>query len=458
MDTTSPTHSPDGSAGPAVLPLASAPAGALRGEARVPGDKSISHRALMIGGIATGTTRVTGLLEGEDVLATAAAMRSMGARITRGDDGIWTIEGVGVGGLAEPADVLDMGNSGTSTRLLAGLLATHPVSAFLTGDASLRKRPMARVTVPLSEMGAVFTTRAGGRLPMAVTGSGTPRAISYVLPVASAQVKSAILLAALNTPGRTTVVEPVPTRDHSEHMLRHFGAIVAIEDRPEGGQVIAIEGRAKLVGRDVTVPGDVSSAAFPMVAAAIRPGSDVLLPGIGLNPRRAGLVETLREMGADIAFENPREQAGEPAADLRIRHRPLRGVTVPPERVPSMIDEYPILAVAAAFAEGTTRMLGLGELRVKESDRLAMMAAGLAACGVAVSVDGDDLIVEGGGRVAGGATVETALDHRIAMSFLVLGTAAEAPVTVDDATPIETSFPGFAALMNGLGARIGPAA
>jgi 3-phosphoshikimate 1-carboxyvinyltransferase len=443
---------PHGPAG--ARPAISRRAEALSGTGRVPGDKSISHRSLMLGGIARGTTTVHGLLEGEDVLATAAAMRALGAKVARGEDGVWQVEGVGVGGLGEPADILDMGNSGTSTRLLSGLLATHPINCFLTGDASLRKRPMARVTGPLSEMGAGFVTRAGGRLPLAIVGTGMPRPIRYTLPVASAQVKSAILLAGLNTPGRTTVVEPVATRDHSEHMLRHFGAILAIEDLPEGGQAISIEGRATLAGRTVTVPADVSSAAFPMIAAAILPGSEIVLPGVGLNPRRAGIITTLGEMGADIAFENRRQEAGEPAADLRIRAGRLRGVTVPADRAPSMIDEYPVLAVAAACAEGTTRMIGLSELRVKESDRLAMMAEGLSACGVAVEIEGDDLIVHGGRAIAGGATIATALDHRIAMSFLVLGLVARDPVTIDDLSPIDTSFPGFLDLMNGLGARM----
>jgi 3-phosphoshikimate 1-carboxyvinyltransferase len=441
---------------PAVRPMISRRSGALAGTVRVPGDKSISHRALMLGGVARGETVIHGLLEGEDVLATAAAMRQCGATVDRGADGLWRIEGVGVGGLTEPAGILDMGNSGTSTRLLAGLIATHPVTAFMTGDASLVRRPMTRITAPLSLMGARFVTRGGGRLPMAVIGAVNPQPIAYTLPVASAQVKSAILLAGLATPGTTTVIEPVPTRDHSEHMLRHFGAALDIVDRAEGGQAISVTGPATLTGIVVRVPGDISSAAFPVVAALIRPGSDIAIEGVGLNPRRAGLIDTLLEMGADIAFAGRRVAAGEPVADLRIRASDLRGVTVPAARAPSMIDEYPVLAMAAACARGTTRMRGLAELRVKESDRLAAIAIGLAACGVKVAVEGDDLLVEGG-PVAGGAMVATALDHRIAMSFLVLGLVAAAPVAIDDGAPIETSFPGFSALMNGLGAGIAPA-
>lgn len=436
------------------LPLVSRRTASLAGAVRVPGDKSISHRALMLGGVAVGETTVHGLLEGEDVLATGAAMRAMGCEATRGDDGVWRIWGVGVGGLSEPSSVLDMGNSGTSTRLLAGLLATHPLTAFMTGDASLVKRPMARVTVPLEQMGARFVCRSGGRLPMAVIGAETALPITYVLPVASAQVKSAILLAGLNTAGTTTIIEREATRDHSEHMLRHFGAEVRVEDS-EDGQAISIVGQPELTGREIRVPGDVSSAAFPIVAALIRPGSDVLLTGVGLNPRRTGLIDTLIEMGGDITFQNRRVEAGEPVADLRVRGGALKGVDVPPERAPSMIDEYPVLAVAAACAEGATRMLGVAELRVKESDRLAMTADGLAACGVRIEVGEDTLTVHGNGRPpAGGATVATALDHRIAMSFLVLGIAADAPVAIDDSRPIETSFPGFASLMNGLGAEI----
>ncbi len=443
-----------------MQPLTSHPTGTLSGTIRVPGDKSISHRALMLGALAVGRTEVDGLLEGEDVLRTAAAMNALGAAASRLDDGTWQVDGVGVGGLSEPDSVLDMGNSGTAARLLTGVLATHGLTAFMTGDASLVKRPMARVTVPLVRMGAQFVTREGGRLPMAIVGTRSPVPITYTLPVASAQVKSAVLLAGLNTPGITTVIEPHATRDHSENMLRHFGAEVSVDDTEEGGQAITIAGEPELTARRITVPGDISSAAFPIVAALIRPDSDITLTGVGINPRRTGLLDTLIEMGGRIELLNRREEAGEPIADIRVRGSELNGVDVPPERAPSMIDEYPVLGVAAACATGTTRMLGVGELRVKESDRLAMTAAGLEACGIAVDADSDSLTVQGTGQNVGvpegGATVATELDHRIAMSFLVLGMAARSAVAIDDAQPIETSFPGFAALMNGLGASIAP--
>ncbi len=424
----------------------------------MPGDKSISHRALMFGALAVGETVIEGLLEGEDVLRTAAAMRALGARAERGADGVWCVRGRGVGGLAEPDDVLDMGNAGTGARLLMGLLASHRVTAILTGDASLRRRPMGRVVAPLRLMGAEFVARGGDRLPLAVLGTAEPMPITYRLPVPSAQVKSAVLLAGLNTPGETTVIEPEPTRDHTELMLRHYGATVRVEQLPEG-RAVTVEGQPEITGRAVRVPADPSSAAFPIVAALIRPGSRVVLPGVGLNPHRIGLIDTLREMGADIAVANARTEAGEPVADLTVEAGELAGVDVPPERAPSMIDEYPVLAIAAACAKGRTTMRGLAELRVKESDRLAAVADGLAACGVEVEAGEDSLIVHGTGkRPRGGATVPSGLDHRIAMSFLVLGMAAEAPVGVDDAGPIETSFPGFAPLMNRLGARIVPAA
>ena len=430
--------------------------GALAGDVRVPGDKSISHRALMIGAVAIGETRIHGLLEGEDVLNTAQAMRGLGAEVTRDDSGVWHVHGVGVGGLSEPNNVIDMGNSGTGARLLTGLVAAHPFACHITGDASLRSRPMARIIAPLQEMGARFIARAGGRLPMAVIGAEMPLPIDYTLPVASAQVKSAILLGGLNTAGITTVVEPQPTRDHSELMLRHFGADISVEDLPGGGRRIALTGQPELTGHEVRVAGDPSSAAFPAVAALIVPGSRVTLRHVGLNPLRDGLYRTLVEMGADIRFENRRDEAGEPVADLIVSHGPLRAVDVPPERAPSMIDEYPILAIAAAFAEGTTVMRGLAELRVKESDRLSAIAAGLKANGVRVEVGDDSLTIHGtGGKVMGNGTVATHLDHRIAMSFLVLGLASEQPVTVDDGAMIATSFPGFAPLMAGLGARIG---
>jgi 3-phosphoshikimate 1-carboxyvinyltransferase len=432
-------------------PLAAkAPSRPLSGEALVPGDKSISHRALMFGALAVGTTDITGLLEGEDVLRTAAAMRALGAEVADLGGGHWRVAGRGIGGLVEPADVLDMGNSGTAARLLCGLLAGHPLFAVMTGDASLRKRPMKRVTEPLSATGARFATRAGGRLPLAVEGAADPLPLDYTLPVASAQVKSACMLAGLSARGITRVVEHEATRDHTENMLRHFGATVRVA--VEGhGRVIELDGQPELVAAPVVVPGDPSSAAFPAVAALLVPGSEVLLRGVGLNPLRAGLFATLAEMGADITRLNPRTEGGEPVADLLVKASALRAVDVPPERAPAMIDEYPILAVAAAAARGTTRMRGLKELRVKESDRLAATAALLAANGVAVTVEGDDMIVQGaGGPPAGGGDVVTHMDHRIAMSALVLGLASRAPVRVDDAAFIETSFPGFAALMNRL--------
>jgi 3-phosphoshikimate 1-carboxyvinyltransferase len=432
-------------------PLAAkAPALPLTGEAAVPGDKSISHRALMFGALAVGTTDITGLLEGEDVLRTAAAMRALGAEVADLGAGHWRVAGRGIGGLVEPADVLDMGNSGTAARLLCGLLAGHPLFAVMTGDASLRKRPMKRVTEPLSATGARFATRSGGRLPLAVEGAADPLPLDYVVPVASAQVKSACLLAGLCARGITRVVEREATRDHTENMLRHFGAAVQVGIDGHG-RVIELTGQPELVAAPVVVPGDPSSAAFPAVAALLVPGSELILRGVGMNPLRAGLFATLAEMGADITRLNERTEGGEPVADLLVKASALRGVDVPPERAPAMIDEYPILAVAAAAARGTTRMRGLKELRVKESDRLSATAALLAANGVTVMTEGDDLIVEGaGGPPAGGGEVVTHMDHRIAMSALVLGLAARAAVRVDDAAFIETSFPGFAALMNRL--------
>lgn len=435
--------------------LRSQQTGSLSGAARVPGDKSISHRALMLGALAVGESVVGGLLEGDDVLHTAACLRALGAEITRHDDGSWHLFGRGVGGLVEPADLLDMGNSGTGARLMMGLVATYPFTTFFTGDASLRSRPMRRVSEPLSRMGARFVTREGGRLPAAVIGTAQPVPIRYELPVASAQVKSALLLAGLNTPGETVVIEPEPTRDHTERMLRAFGAEVTVEATESGGRVVTLTGFPELTGRRFEVPADPSSAAFPAVAALLVEGSEILLTNVGINPLRTGLYLTLQEMGANISFENLRDQGGEQVADLRIRASRLKGVEVPAERAPSMIDEYPILAIAAACAEGTTRMNGLAELRVKESDRLGAMARGLAACGVAVEEEADALIVHGTGRPpAGKATIATHFDHRIAMSFLVLGMVAAAPITVDEAESIATSFPGFVALMNSLGASI----
>lgn len=429
---------------------ASRPGAPLIGTIRVPGDKSISHRALMFGALAVGETRISGLLEGEDVLRTAAAMRALGADIVQDGPGAWRVAGRGVGGLVEPADVLDMGNSGTAARLLAGILASHPFFSVMTGDASLRRRPMRRVTDPLVACGARFTARSGGRLPLAVEGAADPLPLEYRVPVPSAQVKSALLLCGLNAPGLTRIEEPEATRDHSENMLRHFGAEVAIE--PVGrGRVVTLSGQPHLRAADVAVPGDPSSAAFPLVAALLVPGSAVRIEGVGLNPLRCGLFATLGEMGAALAVSNERLEGGEPVGDLMVSFSALRGVDVPAARAPSMIDEYPVLAVAAACAAGTTRMRGLKELRVKESDRLTATAALLAGNGVRVEIAGDDLIVHGSARPpAGGGRVATHMDHRLAMSALVLGLAAERPVAVDDGAFIDTSFPGFVALMNGL--------
>lgn len=444
----------------APKPLRAAPAPApLSGRLRVPGDKSISHRALMFGALAVGTTRIEGLLEGEDVLRTAAAMRLLGAQVERLGEGAWRVAGRGIGGLTEPADVLDMGNSGTAARLLCGILAGHPLFAVMTGDASLRRRPMRRVTEPLAATGARFFAREGGRLPLAVEGARHPLPLDYVLPVASAQVKSACLLAGLCAPGVTRVVEPEATRDHSENMLRHFGAEVRVG--VEGaGRVIELVGQPELRAAPVNVPGDPSSAAFFAVAALIVPGSRLVIEGVGLNPLRTGLFETLREMGASLTVSNPRTEGGEPVGDLVVRHGELRGVDVPAHRAPAMIDEYPVLAVAAGFARGTSRFRGLAELRVKESDRLAGTAAFLAAAGVPAAVEGDELIVHGGGgAVPGGGVAVTHMDHRLAMSALVLGLGAKAAMTVDDGAFIATSFPGFEALVNRAagGAAIGPA-
>ena len=439
---------------PAPL-VAARPRAPLSGKIRVPGDKSISHRALMLGALAVGRTQISGLLDGEDVQATAAAINALGAHASPTGDGRWVVNGVGIGGLIEPEDLLDLSNSGTSARLLLGILATHPITAFVTGDTSLRRRPMGRVVAPLSRIGAHFVTREGARLPLAISGTADPVPISYQLPVPSAQVKSAVLLAGLNAPGTTTVIEPQPTRDHTERMLRHFGATVTTEPVEGGGKRIAIDGYPELAAAPITVPGDPSSAAFPLIAALIVPGSDVTIEGVGINPLRIGLIECLREMGADIALLNERDEGGEPVADLRARAGTLKGADIPAERAPRMIDEYPILAVAAACARGRTVMRGLTELRVKESDRLSAIGAGLDACGVRVAVDGDMLTVEGdGGPPEGGALIATQLDHRIAMAFLVLGLAARLPVRINDSAPIATSFPGFLSLMNRLGGKM----
>jgi 3-phosphoshikimate 1-carboxyvinyltransferase len=450
----------DSPAGASVAgPFEARSGAALAGTLSVPGDKSISHRALMMGGIATGETEIHGLLEGEDVLRTAAAMTALGAQVERGRDGVWRARGRGIGALVEPAEVLDLGNSGTSARLLMGLVASSPVTTFFTGDASLRSRPMARVAKPLGEIGARFVTRDGGKMPLAVIGTAEPVPITYRSPVASAQVKSAVLLAGLNTPGRTTVIEKEPTRDHTELMFRHFGIEVTSVQTDDGALAVSVTGQPEISGKIVRVPGDPSSAAFPLVAALIVPGSAVTVRNVGLNKRRTGLFDTLREMGADLSVANQRVEAGEPVGDIVVRHGTLNGVDVPASRAPSMIDEYPVLAVAASFAKGRTIMRGLSELRVKESDRLSAVANGLAACGAAVEVSGDDLIVTGTGAApAGGSTIGTRLDHRIAMAFLVMGLATKNPVRIDDASPIQTSFPGFMELMRGLGASLGPLA
>jgi len=428
--------------------------GPLAGTATVPGDKSISHRALMLSALAVGESVVEGLLEGEDVLATASAMRAMGAQIERRDDGRWHIYGVGVGGLLQPETALDMGNSGTSTRLLMGLVASHAVTATFTGDASLSKRPMSRVTEPLGLMGADITASPGGRLPLMVRGMCPAVPIEYRLPVASAQVKSAVLLAGLNTPGITRVIEPVPTRDHSERMLKGFGAELSVEF--DGAtRIISIRGEAELKPQSIIVPGDPSSAAFPVVAALLVPGSHVTITNVGLNPTRAALFDVLRTMGGDIRFENERNVGGEPVADIVVRHSVLKGIETPVATVASMVDEYPILFVAAALAEGRTVARGLEELRVKESDRIAVMAEGLRAIGARVEEVEDGLIIDGTGgeQLAGGATIAARLDHRIAMSFAVAGLVSRGPVTIDDMRPVATSFPGFIGLMTGLGAE-----
>lgn len=430
-----------------------AASGPLRGKIRVPGDKSISHRSLMLGALAIGKTTIRGLLEGEDVLSTAAAMRAMGAKIVRSDDGTWTVQGVGVGGLLQPAQALDMGNSGTSTRLLMGVIASHGITASFTGDASLSGRPMGRVIEPLSQMGADFTSSPGGTLPLMMRGCLPAVPITYRLPVASAQVKSAILLAGLNTPGITTVIEPVATRDHSERMLRGFGARLEVEevDGADGKErVIRIHGEAELTGQDIEVPGDPSSAAFFIVAALIVPGSDLKIENVGLNPTRAGIVTVLRAMGGNIEELNPREVGGEPVADLRVRHSALTGIEVDPALAPSMIDEFPVLFVAASVAKGRTVTSGLEELRVKESDRLAAMATALTAIGAKVTEVEDGLLIDGTGGepLSGGGPVSTHLDHRIAMSMAIAGLASTGGVEVDDTLPIATSFPTFETMLS----------
>ncbi len=430
------------------------PVAGLRGRARVPGDKSISHRALLLGALAVGESRVEGLLEGADVLATAAALEALGIELEREAEGRWRVHGRGVGGLLEPDRPLDLGNSGTGARLLLGVLAGQPFTTFLTGDASLRTRPMGRVIEPLARMGASFLARSDQRLPLAITGRTDLLPIRYRQPVPSAQVKSAILLAGLHAAGRTTVIEPEPSRDHTERLLSRLGAEIEIEALADGGRAVSVRGQPELAAAKLKVPGDISSAAFPLVAGALREGSAVRLDEVGVNPLRTGLLQCLLEMGADLR-QGAVDEGGEPVARLEIRGGPLAGIDVPAERAPRMIDEYPILAIAAACARGTTRLAGLAELRVKESDRLGALARGLAACGVGIEAGDDSLIVHGvGGSPPGGGEIDAGHDHRSAMSFLVLGTVAKAPVTVTGAETIETSFPGFAALMNRLGARI----
>lgn len=438
-----------------VTSLTSSTAGELAGTIVVPGDKSISHRALLIGALAIGETRIDGLLEGEDVLATVAALKILGVAVEKRGDGCWCVNGRGVAGLAEPSGVLDMGNSGTAARLLMGVLAAHPFPATLSGDASLNSRPMGRVTEPLGAMGAIFSGRSGDRLPMTMTGNAELLPLDYRLPMASAQVKSAILLAGLGAPGVTRVIEPTPTRDHTERMLRAFGADVTVKSENDGGRAISLHGQCELKACDVVVPGDISSAAFPLVAALLTSGSDITIENVGVNLQRCGLLDALIEMGGDIQLSNQRDVAGEPVADIRAVHGALKGINVAAGSAAAMIDEYPVLAVAAAYANGVTTMHGLAELRHKESDRLAAIARGLDACGVRVEEGDDYLVIHGvGGRPKGGAVIETGLDHRIAMAFLVLGTGSLESVTIDDASPIETSFPGFTDLMTGLGANI----
>ena len=425
----------------------------LKGRIKVPGDKSISHRALILGALATGRTRITGLLEADDVLATARAVAALGAEIFQ-ENGAYEVQGEGVGGLRSPASPLDFGNSGTGSRLMLGVVAGNDVTAEFTGDASLCRRPMGRVLTPLKKMGlAIEGDNERVNLPLRVRGTPDLIPIEYALPVPSAQVKSAVLLAGLHAPGRTTVIERLPTRDHTERLLRFFGAEVNVEARNGGARAVSIMGDTELHGADLVVPGDPSSAAFAIAAALICPRSEIVIEGVLMNPTRAGFIETLREMGADIEILDLREEGGEPVGDLRVKSSKLRGLTVPPDRAPSMIDEYPVLAVVASFADGETRMQGLAELKVKESDRLSATAAGLVACGVAARVEGDDLIVAGTGAARGGALVETHMDHRIAMAFLILGLGASEAVTVDDTSMIATSFPSFVELMTGLGAN-----
>jgi len=431
------------------------------GVARIPGDKSISHRALILGALAVGETTISGLLESEDVMSTVAALQVLGVEVLRikdrQDNAFWRLRGRGLAGLCAPDDVIDMGNSGTATRLLTGILAAHPFISTITGDSSLRSRPMGRVVDPLQRMGASFKTRAGKRLPLTITGTDNLCPIRYSNPVPSAQVKSAVLLAGLHAPGKTSVIETEPTRDHTERLLPQFGAEVVVEqsDSGVGGEIVSVAGQMELRGANVDVPGDPSSAAFLIVAGLLVEGSKISLPGISVNPRRSGLIETLQDMGANISFSNQREAGGEPFADIEVRSGSLKGCHVPADRAPSMIDEYPILAIAAACADGDTIMEGLAELRVKESDRLSAIQSGLSACGAGVTIEGDNLVVRGTGRPPmGGGVIATQMDHRIAMSFLVMGAVTEASIEVDDISSIATSYPNFIETMNELGACI----
>jgi len=437
-------------------PLTAVKSGPLKGRIRIPGDKSISHRALMFGAMTIGETRIEGLLESGDIMNTAEAMRALGATLERDEKGCWHVHGLGPGGLLEPEQPIDFGNAGTGVRLCIGIAGAHPFASTFVGDASLSGRPMGRVLEPLMDMGAEVIARTGGRLPLTIRGADPMAPIRYRVPVPSAQVKSAVLLAGLNIEGTTTVIEPVATRDHTERMLAGFGADIETGQGADGETIIRLQGLPKLQAQEVTVPGDPSSAAFMIVAALLSEGSDMTLDTILLNPSRTGLFTTLQEMGADLTIENERLSGGERIGDIRVRHSPLTGITVPAERAPSMIDEYPVLAVAAAFAEGETLMQGLAEMRIKESDRLAAVAAGLAGNGVE-HAEGPDWLSVAGGRCRGGGTVVTHLDHRIAMSFLIMGLASEQPVTVDDAGVITTSFPNFTDLLTGLGAEFAAA-
>ncbi|OYW58744.1 MAG: 3-phosphoshikimate 1-carboxyvinyltransferase [Rhizobiales bacterium 12-68-15] len=449
------TPSPSSHGSGTPHPATGLPSGSLAGRVRVPGDKSVSHRSLILGALSLGETQITGLLEGEDVLNTAKACAQLGATVERIGEGHWRVEGVGVGGFRAPDEMLDFGNSGTGVRLMMGAVAGTPITATFDGDASLRKRPMRRVLDPLTAMGVeVVSAAEGGRLPLRLRGLAELSAFTYETPVPSAQVKSAVLLAGLAAAGETVVREREATRDHTERMLTHFGAQVQVEPFGPHGRIITLKGRPTLTGAPVVVPSDPSSAAFPLVAALLVPGSDVVITDMMMNPLRIGLVTTLLDMGADITILAERTEGGEAVADLRVRHSRLKGVEVPPERAPAMIDEYPILAVAAAFAEGRTTMRGLSELRVKESDRLAAVADGLGVCGVVLEVQGDDLVVEGAAQVRGGGPVATHMDHRIAMAFLVMGLASSEGVAIDDTTFIATSFPTFMPMMRGLGAQI----